>query len=740
MNPPEKICPTCAAPLPPDAPQGLCAQCLLKSALADSTGAPTAILNAERKPGNTAAAIPAVLPRIHYFGDYELIDEIARGGMGVVYRARQVSLNRVVAVKMILSGQFAGEAEVKRFRVEAEAAANLQHPNIVAIHEIGEHEGRHYFSMDFIEGKNLADHVAVTPLSARETATLVKQLAEAVHYAHQRGTLHRDLKPQNVLIDAQGQPHITDFGLAKRWDTSALQGAEVGAAAAAQKAEDGGQKSEIRGRKPDAGGQSSDHGGRTTDQDENRSDISSPANSELRSPTSAAEGGLTHTGAIMGSPSYMAPEQAAGRAGEIGPATDVYSLGAIFYQLLTGQPPHRGASALETLAKVIDEEPTAPRKLKPDVPADLEVICLKCLEKSPERRYATARQLAEELGRFLNGEPILAKPAGASRKVWTWALRHPWAITGSASLVIFGLGFSTYGLWQQTQYLAWLAAHPGQIPFNYWGTLMNRELPGAVLLGFLALIFSALVCVWDISRRRKVGRRIEGTRLGVYMVNAFSFFLCSLYVTAKIVRICVWTDASPVILAAFTLLLQPYLWLALQLLWQCQRSLQQSQTGIEPPPDFLTLQPLLNFTPPQARGREMAMRTLGLVGPLMAVLLVLSLLSLWLATFAKPLWVGCAFIIVILVHCLAGMINPRWIVRRSSLKRSTLNGVRFGYAGAAVPIGGMYALFNSVSQSPGLAEAFIPGLIAGIFVVLWRSRIVRRESDAEMHSATPYSR
>ncbi|MSU50584.1 MAG: hypothetical protein EXS37_16105 [Opitutus sp.] len=425
MNLPEKNCPTCGTPLAPDAPQGLCAQCLLKRALAASGDESTLNFSAERKPGIAAAAIP----RLHYFGDYELIDEIARGGMGVVYRARQTSLNRVVAVKMILTGRLANDEEVKRFLVEAEAAANLQHPHIVAIHEVGEHKGQHYFSMDFIEGENLADFAKTHALSALEVARLMKRLADAVHYAHQRGTLHRDLKPQNVLIDAQGEPHITDFGLAKKWHATA---------AAAPR--------------PGVGNQATDGGGPTTDQEEKRNGISSFPNAEPQSTTSAAEGGLTQTGAIMGSPSYMAPEQAAARPGEIGPPTDVYSLGAILYQLLTGQPPHRGGTALETIRLVVTEEPNAPRRLRADIPRDLETICLKCLEKRPERRYTTARLLAEELERFLNHEPIRARPVGSLRKIWSWAIRHPWFIAvGAAGLLALSTG-AAFNLWQQYRF------------------------------------------------------------------------------------------------------------------------------------------------------------------------------------------------------------------------------------------------------------------------------------------------
>jgi eukaryotic-like serine/threonine-protein kinase len=255
---------------------------------------------------------------VRYFGDYELLEEIARGGMGVVYKALQTSLNRVVAVKMILTGRLATEAEVKRFHLEAEAAANLQHPNIVAIHEVGQHDGRHYFSMDYVAGENLAQFIKDHPLPPVQAAELLRSIAEAVHYAHQRGTLHRDLKPQNILIDAGGQPHVTDFGLAKR---------------------------------------------------------------------AAANDGLTQSGMVMGSPSYMPPEQAVGKQEMIGPASDVYSLGAMLYQLLTGVAPFTGETPVAILQKVVDEEPVPPSRINGKIPADLETVCLKCMEKRPERRY-----------------------------------------------------------------------------------------------------------------------------------------------------------------------------------------------------------------------------------------------------------------------------------------------------------------------------------------------------------------
>lgn len=291
------------------------------------------------------------------FGDYELLGEIARGGMGVVFKARQISLNRTVAVKMILRGEFASVAELARFRAEAETAARLQHPSIVAIHEVGEHEGRPFFSMDFVEGQSLAQLVGNTPLPAMRAAKYLKTVAEAVQYAHQQGVLHRDLKPSNVLIDAASdQPRVTDFGLAKRQEGDAS---------------------------------------------------------------------LTVTGQVLGSPNFMPPEQAAGKQEAIGTASDVYSLGAMLYHLLTGRPPFVADSLTATLRLVAESEPIAPRLLAPQVPQDLETVCLKCLDKDPRRRYVRAQELAEELDRFLRDEPIRARPIGPWEKFHRWTHRHP---------------------------------------------------------------------------------------------------------------------------------------------------------------------------------------------------------------------------------------------------------------------------------------------------------------------------
>jgi eukaryotic-like serine/threonine-protein kinase len=312
------------------------------------------------------------------FGGYELLEVIARGGMGIVYKARQLKANRTVALKMILAERFASPEDVQRFETEASAAATLDHPNIVPVFEVGEHAGQHFYSMGFVDGPSLSEMLRNGPLTPKEAARVMRLVAQAVAYAHAKGVIHRDLKPQNILLSRDGSPRVADFGLAKQLSGS---------------------------------------------------------------------GELTATGQVLGTPNFMSPEQARGAHDEIGPLSDVYSLGAVLYCLLTGRSPFQAANVIETLRQVATQEPVSPRLLNAAVDLDLETITLKCLQKEPAKRYTTATQLADDLDNFLARRPIHARPVGATERVWRWSRRNPLAASLCAAiamlLIVGGVGGTT---------------------------------------------------------------------------------------------------------------------------------------------------------------------------------------------------------------------------------------------------------------------------------------------------------
>jgi serine/threonine protein kinase/formylglycine-generating enzyme required for sulfatase activity len=340
------------------------------------TQAPTKPEDAARVPAEPAAAVPQGL------GAYEILDELGRGGMGIVYKAQHRELKRLVAIKMVLAGGLERD-EVSRFLREAEAVAQLEHPNIIQVHEIGRHQGRPFFSLEYVGGGSLADKLRDTALEPHAAARLLIPVARAIHYAHTHGIIHRDLKPANILLTVDGTPKVGDFGLAKR----------VG-----------------------------------------------------------EDSGLTQAGAIIGTPNYMAPEQAQGAGPDVGTAADVYGLGAVLYELLTGRPPFKAARTVDTILLVLSEDPVPPRRLQPKVPRDLETICLKCLRKQPVNRYASALAVAEDLERFLADETIQARPPGIVRRLRRWSRRHRAALQVAAAVVLTGAVLAGVTRW-------WLSRH-----------------------------------------------------------------------------------------------------------------------------------------------------------------------------------------------------------------------------------------------------------------------------------------
>src|SRR6266700_392719 len=370
-----RVCRKCGAEIFADAPEGLCTACLFETGLgliarpSVVAGDRGSVENTERSDANAAPHIkraPRPTKTLADFGDYKLLEEIGRGGQGVVYRAHQKSLNRTVALKVIGLGHWATEAHLKRFRREAESAASLEHPCIVPIYEVGERDGSCYFSMKFIEGGQLDEVVRREPMPIRRAVELIAKVARTVHYAHEHHILHRDIKPGNILLDQKGEPHLTDFGLARLVET---------------------------------------------------------------------ESTVTRTMEVLGTPSYMAPEQAVGNNAAVTGATDVYGIGAVLYQLLTGHPPFAGGTTFETIKLLLESEPRQPRLWNARIDRDVSTICLKCLEKDPKRRYSSALALAEDLERWLRHEPILARHAGVLTRGRKWVQRNPTGALLTASLV-----------------------------------------------------------------------------------------------------------------------------------------------------------------------------------------------------------------------------------------------------------------------------------------------------------------
>jgi serine/threonine protein kinase/tetratricopeptide (TPR) repeat protein len=390
-----RLCRKCGTKILSDAPEGLCTGCVLETALGILPDA-VAGVDDPRQPPSPMPATARAAKILGELGDYELLEEVGRGGQGVVFRARQKSLNRIVALKVIGLGQWATKAHLKRFRLEAEAAASLDHACIVPIYEVGERDGQCYFSMKFVEGGQLDEVIKDAPMSIRQAVELIAKVARTVHYAHEHGILHRDIKPGNILLDAKSEPHLTDFGLARLVES---------------------------------------------------------------------ESTVTRTLEVLGTPSYMAPEQAAGNNTKLTNTTDVYGLGAVLYQILTGHPPFAGGTTYETIKLLLETEPRPPRLWNAKVDRDLSTICLKCLEKDPQRRYSSALALAEDLERWLKHEPIRARRTGVFSRGKKWLQRNPTA----AGIVVLSLALiASVGviLWKSELFRRPSAAGIAVLPFE----------------------------------------------------------------------------------------------------------------------------------------------------------------------------------------------------------------------------------------------------------------------------------
>src|SRR5882724_10898631 len=434
-----RICRKCGAKIFSDAPKGLCTACVLETALGILPDAPVAADQeneaANRRMGESARS-PSPrfsdspfqsVPMLGELGDYELLEEIGRGGQGVVFRARQKRLNRTVALKVISLGQWASKAHLKRFRREAEAAASLDHPCIVPIYEVDERDGSCYFSMKFVEGGQLDEVTRREPMPIRRAVELIAKVARTVHYAHEHGILHRDIKPGNILLDAKGEPHLTDFGLARLVES---------------------------------------------------------------------ESSVTQTLDVLGTPSYMAPEQAVGNNAAVSSATDVYGLGAVLYQLLTGHPPFAGGTTYETIKLLEDTEPRPPRLLNPKVDRDISTICLKCLEKDPKRRSSSALALAEDLERWLKHEPIQARHTGIVTRGRKWVRRNPTSALLAASLLALA-AIGGWNIWKSELFHHPRATGIAVLPFENLSE--QREDAAAFVDGVQDDILTKLARIADLK-------------------------------------------------------------------------------------------------------------------------------------------------------------------------------------------------------------------------------------------------